>query len=75
MIMLQFLSVKPTGSSKITVNVALTRIIFAKLSRFEVTEDAAFGTIVGVVLAEDIDSGVFGQVVYSLAGLANAIDR
>lgn len=39
--------------------------------RFAVQENEAVGTIVGVVFAEDIDTGTFGEIVYSISGFGS----
>lgn len=38
---------------------------------FAVRENEALGTIVGEVFAEDIDTGTFGEIVYSISGFGS----
>ena len=38
---------------------------------FAVRENEAVGTIIGEVFAEDIDTGTFGEIVYSISGFGS----
>ena len=41
------------------------------ICRFAVRENEPVGTTVGVVFAEDIDTGTFGEIVYSISGFGS----
>lgn len=56
----------------VTIHPLLLHYDFGYLiCRFDVRENEPVDTTVGVVFAEDIDTGTFGEIVYSISGFGS----